>query len=44
MKDDQSLHNKQIMDTLEKIKEYMNSNKLVLNKEKSKLLVLTKKN
>ena len=44
MEDNQSKHNRQIKDTLEKIKDYMNSNKLVLNKEKSKLLVLTKNN
>ena len=34
-------NNQQILQTLDKINDYMNSNSLVLNKEKSKVLVLT---
>ena len=44
MKDNINVHNQQIKETLDKINEYMNSNKLVLNTDKSKLLVITKNN
>ena len=44
MEDDQTRHNEQIKTTLTKITDYMNSNSLVLNEDKSKMLVLTKTN
>ena len=44
MQDDPTKHNDQIKMTLTKITDYMNANALVLNQDKSKMLVLTKTN
>ena len=44
MEDNPSKHNIQIKTTLDKITDYMNSNTLVINEDKSKLLVITNKN
>ena len=42
MDNDINQHNQQIKNTLDMITDYMNSNTLVINQDKSKLLVLTK--
>ena len=44
LEDDQNQHNNQIKTTLAKITQYMNANSLVLNRDKTKMLVITNKN
>ena len=44
LEDDPNRHNEQIREVQKKISNYMHSNKLVINNDKTKLLIITKKN